>query len=187
MTTIRQARSLDVMLAEVNHHAPSRSIASDGGLASTAHHLQNPTSDHEPNAAGVWRARDVTNDPAGGLDGADLARRVAAKLGKIPALGSGAYVIFNRRIISTDRLAAGWRPYDGVNPHTTHVHVSVATAAAGYDSMQPWRLWSTATPHLDQALRELRAARDARKPGPVRRRIKVAIATVRAIREAVRR
>lgn len=183
----RQARSLDVMLAEVNHHAPNRSKVSDGGLASTAHHLQNPTSDHEPNAAGVWRARDVTHDPAGGLDGADFARRVAAKLGKIPALGMGAYVIYNRRIISTARLSAGWRPYDGVNPHTTHVHVSVATAAAGYDSTRPWNLWGRPTPNLDHALRDLRHARDARKAGPVRTAIGDAITRVLAIRKRVRR
>lgn len=179
--TPRPARSLVVLLAEVNHHAPHRSKVSDGWIASAAHHLQNPTSDHEPNAAGVVRARDVTHDPAGGLDGADLARRVAAKLGKIPALGSGAYVIYNRRIISTDRLASGWRPYTKGDPHTSHVHISVATAAHGYDSTQPWNLWGKATPHLDHAVRDLRASRA--HAGPRKRaRLTDVIKRIRAIR-----
>lgn len=179
--TPRPAHSLDVLLAEVDHHAPHRSKASDGWIASAAHHLQNPTSDHEPNAAGVVRARDVTHDPAGGLDGADLARRVAAKLGKIPALGPGAYVIYNRRIISTNRLAAGWRRYDGPNPHTNHVHVSVATDARGYDSTTPWNLWGKATPHLDHAIRDLRTSRA--KAGPRKRlRLTAVIKAIRAIR-----
>lgn len=183
----RQARSLDVMLVEVNHHAPKRSKASDGGLASPAHHLQNPDSDHEPNLAGAWRAYDVTHDPAHGLDGADLARRIAAKLGKIPALGLGAYVIYNRRIISTSRLSAGWRPYAGADPHTSHVHISVALTAPGYDSTQPWNLWGKATPKLDHALEDLKAARDARKPGTrKRRRIRDLIQQLRNLREDIR-
>lgn len=131
----RQARSLDVLLAEVNAAAPDRSKASDGGLGDQAHASR--ASDHNPNAAGVWRARDFTNDPPH-LDGATFADAVAARLGKHPALGSGAYVIWNRRIFSTDRLAEGWRYYSGSNPHNHHVHVSVATAAAGYDSTAPW-------------------------------------------------
>jgi hypothetical protein len=139
MTTPRQARALDVLLAEVNTHAPHRSTVSDGGIGDARHRAE--VSDHNPNAAGVWRARDVTNDPAGGMPGADLAARVAAKLGTIPALGPGAYVIFNRRIVSTNRITEGWRSYTGTNAHTHHVHVSVATRAAGYDDTTPWDLW----------------------------------------------
>lgn len=149
----RQAYSLDTMAAEVNAHAPRRSKISDGGIGDAAHSSR--TSDHNPNAAGVWRARDVTHDPAGGLDAADFARRVAAQLGKHPALGSGAYVIWNRRIISTDRLGEGWRVYTGSNPHDKHCHVSVATHASGYDSRAPWNLWEDPNVTL---LNDLRAA-----------------------------
>lgn len=137
----RQARSLDVVVAEVDAHAPNRSKASDGGLASSAHHLQNPTSDHEENAAGVWRARDITHDPAGGLNCNELATLLARELGKLPATGSGAYVIWNGRIISTDRLGEGWRAYHGANPHKHHLHLSVATLPRGYDDTTPWFIW----------------------------------------------
>lgn len=140
----RQAKSLDVYLAEVNTAAPNRSKISDGGLGDEAHSSR--LSDHNPNSAGVWRARDVTNDPDGGMPGQRLSRLVAAKLGKIPALGSGAYVIFNHQIISTNRLAEGWRPYTGINAHEHHVHVSVATAASGYDNTRPWNLFAPAKP-----------------------------------------
>lgn len=147
----RQAKSLDILVAEVNKQAPRRSKASDGGLGDSAHASR--PSDHNPNAAGVWRARDVTNDPAGGMPGQKLSRLVAAKLGHHPALMSGAYVIFNHQIISCDRLREGWRPYSGSNAHEHHVHVSVATKAAGYDSTRPWDLFESAEPsnHVEVA------------------------------------
>lgn len=132
--TWRPARSLDVLLAEVNKLAPKRSKTSDGTIGDTAHSAR--TSDHNPNSAGVVRARDITHDPADGCDCNVLASKVAALLGKHPALGAGAYVIWNRRIISTNRKAEGWRTYTGSNPHSKHMHVSVGTR--GYDDTTPW-------------------------------------------------
>lgn len=38
-------------------------------------------------------------------------------------LGIG-YVIWDRRIWSAWKRTAGWRPYDGADPHTTHMHLS---------------------------------------------------------------
>lgn len=137
----RQARALDVLLAEVNRHAPNRSKASDGGLASSDHTAANPTSDHEALDGVAWTARDFTDDPTGGLDGSDLAHRLAAKLGKHPAMGAGAYIIHNARIISHSRMSEGWRSYDGYNAHRSHVHISVADARTAYDNTTPWNLW----------------------------------------------
>lgn len=137
----RQARSLTTLLAEVNAAAPKRSKLSDGGLGDDKH--SKVKSDHNPNAAGVWRARDFTNDPAGGLDCDALAAELVAKLGRHPALGSGAYLIWERRIISTDRLREGWRRYSGLNAHEKHLHVSVATDDDGYDSTAAWNILAT--------------------------------------------
>lgn len=162
----RQAISLTVLVTEVDQHAPHRSKASDGGLASPAHHAQNPGSDHEPNAAGVWRAYDFTNSPKGGLRGADLATRLADKLGDHPAMLSGAYVIWDSRIISFDRITEGWRPYEG-DPHTSHVHLSVSTRAAGYDTHVPWNLWSLPPTRITRARALLDEA--AKHAGPVRK------------------
>lgn len=159
MTTWRTARSLNVLLGEVNAAAPARSKVSDGTIGDAAHASRD--SDHNPwviddQGVGVVRARDVTHDPAGGVDGNKLSAAIGDLLGKHPALGSGAYVIWNRRIKSTDRLAEGWRPYTGSNPHDHHVHVSVATARSGYDSGARWGVMMTAA----QLQREARAAED---------------------------
>lgn len=140
MTTNRQAYALDQLEKEIDDHAPHRDKRSDGGIGDARH--QATKSDHNPNAAHVWRAHDFTNQPGDGLNVPELATLLARKLGKHPALMSGAYIIYSRRIISFDRLAEGWRPYTGINAHKTHIHVSVSTAAAGYDSREPWNLWT---------------------------------------------
>ncbi len=142
----RQARSLDQLLAEVNAFAPNRSKLSDGGLGDPAHAAR--TSDHNPNGRGVWRARDFTHDPAGGLDAGKLAEQLR-QLGIAghPALGPGAYVIWNWRIASATQDGApwDWEPYSGSNGHTKHCHVSVSTAAGGYDSTKRWGIFDPET------------------------------------------
>ncbi|WP_408895953.1 hypothetical protein ACJ5H2_13635 [Nocardioides sp. R1-1] len=178
----REARSLQILLVTVNQHAPNRSRVSDGWIGDAAHASRN--SDHNPwvkdvRGVGVVRARDFTHDPAGGLDCHDLARRLAALLHKHPALGSDAYVIWNRRIISANRLREGWRPYSGANPHTKHLHVSVGTS--GYDSTKPWPLWRVerAVTRLKELRKELREVlRAAKTKGKTRR--------VNKIREGLR-
>lgn len=135
----RVARSLDTLLAEVNAAAPNRSKLADGSIGDPAHAARE--SDHNPNAAGVVRARDITHDPADGCDADELAEHVRRlALAGHPALGPGAYVIWNWRIASAteDSQPWDWEPYSGSNGHTQHVHISVATAAAGYDSTAPW-------------------------------------------------
>ncbi|WP_370246893.1 hypothetical protein [Nocardioides sp.] len=135
----RLAASLTVLLEEVNAVAPARSRVSDGTIGDPAHAAR--VSDHNPNAAGVVRAVDITDDPAGGCDGTVLAENVRLLgLAGHPALGAGAYVIHDGRIASAtdDGAPWDWEPYGGSNPHTQHVHISVATAAAGYDSRAPW-------------------------------------------------
>ncbi|GEP38904.1 hypothetical protein NPS01_25670 [Nocardioides psychrotolerans] len=132
----RTAYSLDELLDAINAAAPDRSKAADGSIGDTAHSSR--TSDHNPNPAGVVRARDFTHDPAGGFDAHAFAEDIR-QLGIAghPALGPGAYVISRGRIASAT-YGWDWRDYDGSNPHDHHTHVSVATAAAGYDSNALW-------------------------------------------------
>lgn len=141
--TWRVATSLETLKAEVDAFAPGRSVASDGAIGDAAHASRD--SDHNPwvidaLGIGVVRARDFTHDPDGGLDCNVLAERLAALLGTHPALGPGAYVIWNRRIMSTNRHAEGWREYTGTNPHDHHCHLSVCEAAPGYDSDETWKI-----------------------------------------------
>lgn len=138
----RVARSLQVLLSEIDAAAPRRSKVSDGSIGDASHASR--SSDHNPwvklNGQGIVRARDFTHDPAGGVDCNDLAKALVALLAKggHPALRSGAYVIWNRRIYSFDRRSEGWREYTGSNPHNHHLHLSVATAPEGFDSGAAW-------------------------------------------------
>lgn len=144
----RVALSLDVLLEEINHASPGRSKVSDGSIGDAAHATR--TSDHNPwvrdhRGTPVVRARDFTHDPSGGLNCHQLAARLADLLaaGTHPALRSGAYIIWDHQILSRDRVGEGWRPYAGANPHTQHLHLSVALDRAGYDSTHPWGIATT--------------------------------------------
>jgi hypothetical protein len=149
----RVARSLDVLLGEINAAAPARNKASDGSIGDAAHASRD--SDHNPwvihGGQGIVRARDFTHDVAGGLDCHKLAKALTEliALGGHPALRSGAYVIWNGRIYSFDRRHEGWRDYSGPNPHTHHLHLSVAIDAAGFDSNRPWFVMTEEDPMAD--------------------------------------
>jgi murein DD-endopeptidase MepM/ murein hydrolase activator NlpD len=126
-TPWRPARSLDTLLAQINAAAPGRERSGDGAIGDQAHEAR--ASDHNPDAAGVVRARDFTHDPAGGFDAhayAEVLRRAAD-----PRV---AYIISRRRI---SVRGGAWQTYSGASPHTHHVHVSVVHTAAA-DATTPW-------------------------------------------------
>mgnify|MGYP007100117331 CR=1 FL=1 len=126
----RLAKSLVVLRDQINALAPNRSKASDGWIGDARHAASK--SEHNPNAAGVVRAIDVTHDPRNGIDNgtiADILRRSAD-----PRL---YYVISNGRIASS---GGPWRKYNGSNKHDHHFHVSVVADPKLYDSTKPWAL-----------------------------------------------
>lgn len=125
----RVARSLDQLLAQLNAVAPHRSKVSDGAVGDTAHSSRG--SDHNPDAAGVVRARDFTHDPRGGLDCHRLAGQLVSS--RDPRI---KYIIWNRRIWT---LARGWQAYHGSNAHTKHLHLSVIAGPTA-DSVARWDL-----------------------------------------------
>lgn len=136
----RVARSLDVLLGQLNARFPNRSKASDGSIGDAAHATRD--SDHNPwYGPGIVTARDFTHDPAGGLDGQWLADTLVR--GRDPRI---KYVIWNRRILDTrpEFQPWTWQPYTGINPHTHHVHLSVVAAPA-CDDPGLWML-DTAAP-----------------------------------------
>lgn len=130
----RMARSLDILLGQLNARYPSRSKASDGGVGDAAHSAR--VSDHNPDRGGVVRARDYTHDPAAGLDIDKLSDELAASLDvRI------RYIICNQLIMNG---AAGprpwqWTAYRGSNPHRNHLHLSVV-ADSRADDARPWTL-----------------------------------------------
>ena len=130
----RCAAALLVLLDEVDTRNPNRDRRSDGGLASPQHHKQNPTSDHEPDANGVYHARDFDRD---GINAAAFAEHIRQQGQAGDRRLTGGYVIFNRRIAS-DAHGWVWRAYKGKNGHEHHVHVSCTHDPAWADSKAPW-------------------------------------------------
>lgn len=137
----RVATSLDALLKQVNAKAPRRSKKSDGSIGDAAHASRN--SDHNPwiveRGVGVVTARDITHDPANGCDAGALAEAIRAS--QDPRV---KYIIWNRRIANSsaigDQQAWAWRPYGGSNPHNHHVHISVKSDKANYDSTDSWEI-----------------------------------------------
>lgn len=131
MATWRVARSLDVLLEQIDAAAPRRSKASDGSIGDPAHHARR--SDHNPDERGVVRARDLTHDPAGGFDAHAFAERL--RQARDPRI---SYVISNGRWFKAyGPTPWTWQPYTGPSPHSQHVHVSVV-AGIGADESTPW-------------------------------------------------
>ncbi|HSX67221.1 hypothetical protein [Nocardioides sp.] len=149
----RLAKSLETLRTEVNNRWPTRNKASDGTIGNAEHASRD--SDHNPwvkdGTMGVVTAIDLTDDEAV----ADVIARtlVARRDRRIK------YVIFNRTIWrSYDKPGIpAWTPapYSGVNAHLKHVHVSVQSDKARYDSTAPWGLTLT---RVARARRLLKAA-----------------------------
>lgn len=133
----RLAESLKKLREQINEAYPDRSKASDGSIGDTAHSSR--TSDHNPNAAGVVCAIDVTHDPRSGCTGDRLAAALIKS--RDPRI---KYIIWNRRIVFSygvrNKPAWTWLPYTGVNAHAHHIHISVGSEKVRYDDRAEWDL-----------------------------------------------
>ncbi len=69
------------------------------------------------------------------------------------------YIIFNHRIWRAYSADQGWQPYDGSNPHTDHVHISMSWDGALKDTT-----WFTGA-ELGRRLDQARFAATWRSPG----------------------
>lgn len=132
MSAWRVAYSLDVLLAQNNAYAPSRSKISDGSIGDAAHASRDSDHNpwvHVPPPPPVVTARDFTHDPAHGFDcHVFAASLVESRDQRIK------YIIWFDRIWQN-----GWAAYHGVNNHEHHCHVSVK-ANAICDDRAPWNL-----------------------------------------------
>jgi hypothetical protein len=127
------APSLVRLREQINQEWPQRDTTSDGWIGDTRH--QAVKSDHNPDysAGGVVRAIDVDKD------GIEVDRLLAAVMSD----DRTAYVIFERRIWTP---GAGWRTYTGLNPHTSHIHISIKHTATAAASERDWPLTTTPAP-----------------------------------------
>jgi hypothetical protein len=120
-------------LRQATERWPNRSRASDGIVPSAAHTAANPTSDHEPGKAGYCHAYDLTHDPDHGCD----CKVIAEKL-RLARDQRVKYIIFDRRICSSQVEPWTWRPYGGTNPHDKHMHVSIIDTKAACLDVSAW-------------------------------------------------
>lgn len=117
------------LLDQANERAPHRNKASDGTLGDARH--QKTKSYHNPDGRGVVRARDLTHDPANGMDAHAWIRQVVAR--NDPRVMEA---ISNGQIWTRKRAAEGWRTYTGASPHTKHAHITFTLE--GENDTSPW-------------------------------------------------
>lgn len=127
----RLAPALVTLVLEVDDRHPNRSKGSDGSIASAAHSVANPTSDHEADQSdGLVKALDLTDDPPR-FDPDDFCLEVIRR--RDPRV---KYLIFDEQIVRSYRTRPShppaWNPepYRGTNPHKAHAHISVTDAGA---------------------------------------------------------
>lgn len=143
MSAWRLAKSLEQLRDEVNATWPTRDKASDGTIGDPAHAGTGSASDHNPwvideNGVGVVRAFDIDSDLDG--NGVDSASQLAEHFRQLGAAGdnrliNGGYVIWSGHIAS-ENGSWWWRTYNGADPHTSHIHLSVSRT--GYDTPGSW-------------------------------------------------
>lgn len=128
------APALKTLFAEVNDRWPDRDKSTDGTIGDAAHSSRD--SQHNPN--------DDPKDavPDGAVTAADIDKdgiNVNVLLNKLIGDERVWYVIHNRTIWSK---TYGWkaRRYNGSNPHTSHIHVSLAQSKAAVNSKKAWGL-----------------------------------------------
>lgn len=123
-----------------------------GTIGDVRHEAEDSSSDHNPWLAGTVRALDIAADVTGvpGIQPVSDAPDCEALFGMVNAMFArmdsriwpDGYGIYRGRI--TDPTRPGrWKEFDG-DPHLYHLHISVSTAPAGYNSTAPWPLPRTA-------------------------------------------
>lgn len=155
----RDAKCIDVLQAQIKAAYPGRATGSDGTIAGAAHHLANPSSDHEADSRGIVHAVDFTHDPSVGFNSYRWADYMAGLAQGAPKPDPRIkYIISNKRIWNPSIDAKKWRPYNGDNPHDEHVHISINKA--GEDDTRPWDIGpvpiSTAIPDAPKPPRVMR-------------------------------
>lgn len=136
------APCLDVLMDQIDARWPDRQRASDGSIGDARHQAES-YSDHNPreDASGNWLVTAVD------ITAADWSPALVAQLTKDPRV---KYVIWARsyfqRVPWSGDPVGVWVPYEGSDPHTGHIHVSVQLGLAA--ETHPWSLPpAPAVPH----------------------------------------
>lgn len=128
-------KGLGTLISQVKQANPGMTV---GTIAGGGHVATWPATDHAPEPDGSVDAADFMVNKA--FTESEANALVAALVaGRDPRI---AYIIWQRRIMSS-RMVDGhpawtWRKYDGDDPHTGHVHLSVNDKHENDNS--PWNL-----------------------------------------------
>ena len=108
---------------QIDDAFPGRDRTSDGWIGDTRHAARK--SDHNPDEQGWVRAIDIDRDLAGKGKKPDLMPDLVDQIRALAKSGDKriSYIIFDGKIASP-RKAWSWRPYDGINQHRHHAHIS---------------------------------------------------------------
>lgn len=114
------SKAADTLRSQINSSFPGRDKRSDGWIGDSRHSATK--SDHNPALpSGVVRAIDVSVGLGGATNNAHYLANQLRLLGKTDK--RLAYIIFNKKIASPI-LFWKWRNYKGIDPHTSHIHIS---------------------------------------------------------------
>lgn len=150
-------KSLDVLLGQLNAHAPGRDKSSDGSIGDAAH--QSRPSKHNPEDTedssdgndpdSQVDARDFTHDPDSGADMHQMTEEIRLSRDRRVNL-----VIWDEEQFSSystpTRKAWTWGPYSGTNRHKKHAHVE--TNDLYNDDLTPWKVFMPLTKEEKAAL-----------------------------------
>ena len=125
----RLSKSVIQLRNQVDDSYPNRDRRTDGTIGDSKHEYK---SDHTPDAAGWVRALDIDADLTDHKsESIYLANQIRAYAKSDPSKRI-SYVIHNKKIASRI-LNWKWRKYTGINPHTSHIHISFNKGAADND------------------------------------------------------
>src|ERR1044072_3550824 len=133
----RVAKSLNVLLNQLNVMFPGRDKSSDGSIGDAAHATRDSNHNpwvHDSNGQPVVTARDFTNDP----------KHMDSHLLALALVASRDQRI--KYVIDHGKICAGnlgpqpwvWRKYNGINQHDHHCHLSVIDQQGRYDDETQW-------------------------------------------------
>ena len=166
------------LVEQLDKACPGRATKCDGSIASHQHYENNPHSDHDPHyfkrEGNLVTAVDITHNEEKGIHCAYLWDALVASKDK-----RVKYIIFNHKIVNDERFThhtigarrrGAWNPgpYDGSDPHTGHIHISVWGDQAGNTDEWAMPEWFTA-PERKAYVARLEAAKkrvDATDPPP---------------------
>lgn len=126
------APALAALISDVNHLWPARDKSYDGTIGDAAHAARK--SEHNPN-------RDPSDDvPDGYVTAADITSNGidVDKLIKTLVADPRVWYVIHERVIRSRTYGFKVQAYNGANPHTHHVHVSLNQNRKSCDDTSQW-------------------------------------------------